>query len=96
MGLDYNNSRTYIDVNESAKKINFLPALPGVYVYTGCDYDSAFFRKGKKRPLEIMLKIQQFIDTFSKLATGVDCRGCCCIGVFHMYDVWVWQAVFNK
>ena len=67
MGLDYNNSRTHIDVNQSAENIDFLKALPGVYAYTGCDYVPAFFRKGKKRPVEIMLKSTKYIDTFNKL-----------------------------
>ena len=68
MGLDYNNSRrTFIDVEGTAGKLNFIQALPEIYVFTGCDYTHAFFRKGKKRRIEIMLKSVLFINTFNKM-----------------------------
>ena len=67
MGLDYNNSRTFIDVKGTADKLNFIQALPGIYTFTGCDYTPAFFRKGKKRPIEIMLKSVLFINFFNKM-----------------------------
>ena len=67
MGLDCNNSHTFIAVNETAGKLNFIQALPGIYVFTRCDYTPAFFRKGKKHPIEIMLKSVLFINTFNKM-----------------------------
>ena len=67
MGLDYNNSCTFIDDKGTADKLNFIQALPGVYAFTGCDYTPAFFRKGKKRPIEIMLKSVLFISMFNKM-----------------------------
>ena len=56
MGLHCNNSLTFIDVKGTADKLNYIQALPEVYAFTGCDYTPAFFRKGKERPIEIMLK----------------------------------------
>ena len=53
MGLDYNNSRTFIYVKETADKQNYIPALPGICTFTGCDYTPALFKK--KRPIEIIL-----------------------------------------
>ena len=47
MGLDYNNSLTFIDVKGTADKLNYIQALPGVCTFTGCDYTPAFFKKGK-------------------------------------------------
>ena len=67
MGLDYNNSHTFINVKRTADKLNFTQALPGIYAFTGCDYTPAFFRQGKKRPIEIMLKSVLFINTFNKM-----------------------------
>ena len=47
MGLDYNNSRTFIDVKGTADKLNYIQALSGVGTFTGCDYTSAFVKKVK-------------------------------------------------
>ena len=38
MGLDYNNSHTFIDVKGTADKLNFIQALPGIYAFNGCNY----------------------------------------------------------
>ena len=62
MGLDYNNSRTFIDVKGTTDKLNYIQVLPGVYTFTGCNYTPAFFRKGK-----IMLKSDLFTNTFNKM-----------------------------
>ena len=67
MGLYYNKSRTFIDVKGTADKLNFIQALPGIYAFTGCDCTPAFFRKGKKRPIEIILKSILYINTFNKM-----------------------------
>ena len=56
-----------MDVKGTADKLNFIQALSGIYAFTGCDYTPAFFRKGKKRPIEIMLKSVLLINTFNKM-----------------------------
>ena len=66
MGVDYNNSRTFINIKGTADKLNYIQALPGIYVFTGCKYTLAFLRKGKKHPIEIMLKSVLFVNTFKK------------------------------
>ena len=38
MGLDYNNSHTFIDAKGTPDKLNFIQALPGIYTFTGCNY----------------------------------------------------------
>ena len=70
MGLDYNNSSTFIDVKGTADKLNYIQELPGIYTFTGCNYPPAFFRKGKKRQIEIMLKSVLFVNMFNKMGAG--------------------------
>ena len=48
LGLDYNNSRHYVDIKATAENISYIQALPGIYAFTGCDYTPAFLKKGKK------------------------------------------------
>ena len=67
MVLDYNNSHTFNDVKGTADKLNYIQALPGIYTFTGWDHTPAFSRKGKKHPIEIMLKSDLFINTFSNM-----------------------------
>ena len=35
IGLDSDNSRRYIDITNGSKKLDYLYALPGVYIITG-------------------------------------------------------------
>ena len=60
VGLDYDNSRHYINVRKSYQNMTFVSALYQEYAFTGCDYISSFLRKGKKRPIEIMRKEEVF------------------------------------
>ena len=46
-GVDYNNSREYIDITELAKNTKIIKALPEIYAFTGNDYAPAYFKKGK-------------------------------------------------
>ena len=62
-----NNSRTFINVKGTVDKLNSIQALPGVYIFTGCDYLPAFFRKDKKHTTETMLKSDLFSNTFNKM-----------------------------
>ena len=59
-GLDHDNSRAFYDSTRLAAAIPFKMALP----------TPSFFRKGKVRPLKLMLKHQKFIDAFSSLGEG--------------------------
>ena len=69
-GLDSVNTRCYVDINNLAKTINYVDELPGIYVYTGCDYTPAFYQKGKVRPLALMMKHQKYLDAFSSLGNA--------------------------
>lgn len=50
------NAQRFINVTELYKSLgkNICEALPGFHTFTGCDYNPAFFRKRKKRPLSIL------------------------------------------
>ena len=66
-GVDYNNSRKYIDITELAKNIKSIKALPGTYAFTGNDYTPAFFKKGKIRPTQPIQKNKKIADIFINL-----------------------------
>ena len=43
-------------------------SLPAFHAYSGCDYTSAFVRKGKVRPLQLLEKDIKIQEAFSQLA----------------------------
>ena len=68
LGTDYNNSRHYVHVRRTAENMkHFISALPGIYNFSGNDYIPCFYKKGKTRPLELMLKSDENIHVFSKM-----------------------------
>ena len=66
-GVDYNNSRKYIDITELAKNMKSIKALPGTYAFAGKDYTPAFFKKGKFRPFQLIQKNEKIADIFINL-----------------------------
>ena len=59
MNCGNSNSRRYIDVSTivnalESKQAGLAAALPAMHALTGCDYTSAFYRKGKVKPLRIL------------------------------------------
>ena len=55
------NDRRHSDISGIAlalesKEKSLTAALPGLHSFTGCDYTTAFYRKGKVKPLEILEK----------------------------------------
>ena len=53
------NTRRYIDISSiatelEAKQPGLAAAQPGLHAFTGCDFTSAFYRKGKVKPFEIL------------------------------------------
>ena len=69
LNMSTSTSRRYVNINSILQEIgnNVAKALPGYHLFTGSDFTSAFWRKGKVRPLQLMRKNQKFIDIFSKL-----------------------------
>ena len=64
--MDSVNTRCYVDITNLAKTINYVDALPGM-LSLGCDYAPAFDKKGKVRPLALMMKHQIYLDALSSL-----------------------------
>jgi hypothetical protein len=69
------SSRHVIDVNALHEflGLDLCKALPGFHAFTGCDYNPAFFRKGKKRPFKLLAKYEEFQKAFASLGdTSID------------------------
>lgn len=60
-------SRTILDTTSSTLDENKRNALLGLHAFSGNDYVSGFFRKGKVAFWKTMMKKAEFIDTFAEL-----------------------------
>ena len=49
-----------------------MSALLGYHAFTGCDTTSAFSRRGKVKPLQIMGSSSEYIHTFASLGMSMD------------------------
>ena len=72
VGLDRNNTRRYVDVTKFSGELGreMCSALPAIHAFTGCDYTSAFLRKGKSRPVDIVERSPRFMNAFKELGTS--------------------------
>lgn len=69
------NSRHVVNISALVEDLglDLCRALPGFHAFTGCDYNSAFYRKGKIRPFGILKKRDEFKTAFANLGdTSVD------------------------
>lgn len=73
------NKRRYIDVSDiatslEAKQKGLAAAMPGLHAFTGSDFTTSFYRKGKVKPLEVLEKDQDgtLIEFFCKLSSKED------------------------
>lgn len=64
------NNYRYIDVTKIHNKLgkDFCRALPAFHAFTGCDYNPAFYRKGKRTPFKLLQKSQKYIDAFTAIS----------------------------
>ncbi|XP_018358131.1 PREDICTED: uncharacterized protein LOC108757918 isoform X2 [Trachymyrmex cornetzi] len=71
MDLGVGNARRYIDVSTLSQKLGPLlsQALPALHALTGCDYNPAFYRRGKKKPLDIVMNCPIFQKAFADLGS---------------------------
>ena len=65
----HGNKRRLIKVQDIKHEIGceIATALPGLHAFTGCDSTSAFMRKGKKGPLQILRRYTQYVKVFQQL-----------------------------
>ena len=73
------NNRRYINVSEIVKTLEektpgLAESLPGFHSFTGCDYTSAFYKKGKIKPFAILEKNAsgEYIRCFKSLGMQRD------------------------
>lgn len=48
-------------------------SLVGFHAFTGCDFNLAFYKKGKKKPFDILRSSESHIKTFTDIANIHDC-----------------------
>ncbi len=70
VGVSSKNTRRYICITDIAQTLGpqLCASLPAFHAYSGCDYTSAFARKGKVRPFKLLEKETEIQEAFSKLA----------------------------
>ena len=55
-GHNYGNSRKCINIKKLVSTVQNISSLPSLYAFLGNDYTSAFFGKGKVKPMQIAIK----------------------------------------
>ncbi|GBP85923.1 hypothetical protein EVAR_83536_1 [Eumeta japonica] len=45
-------------------KVRYRQSLPGFHAITGCDFNPAFFRKGKSKPYKTLKKYPEYQEAF--------------------------------
>lgn len=75
MDVGVGNAQRYIDVTKLYECLgkSLCNSLPGLHAFTGCDYNPAFFRKGKKRPLSILQSSKKYQKAFLNLGNLAEC-----------------------
>jgi hypothetical protein len=69
VGHSSNNTRRYIGISQLAEELpqSLINALSALHAFTGCDYTASFLGKGKVRPLNLMLRSDEYSNVFSNL-----------------------------
>ena len=60
-------SRRIVYMSSSGLSLSYRQALSGIHAFSGNDYVSSFFRKGKQLFWKKLLEYPDFVDVFSKL-----------------------------
>ncbi|CAH0663654.1 unnamed protein product [Spodoptera exigua] len=71
MDVGVGNSRRYIDVSRLYEILGstLAKSLPAFHAMTGCDYNPALYRKGKKRPLTMLKNSKRYQEAFGDLSS---------------------------
>ncbi|CAG9771355.1 unnamed protein product [Ceutorhynchus assimilis] len=56
-----------INVSGKVVEVHLSRALPAFHAFTGCDFNPAYFKKGKKRPFTVLQNSPQLINVFSNM-----------------------------
>ena len=68
----HGNSRKILQINNCKLPIDVQSALVGFHLFTGNDYVSSFFRKGKTMCYSLMTKDKKYLDAFMSLGSQWD------------------------
>ncbi|GBP87881.1 hypothetical protein EVAR_63820_1 [Eumeta japonica] len=55
--------------NTDTLKVRYRQSLPGFHAITGCDFNPAFFRKGKSKPYKTLKKYPEYQEAFKNFET---------------------------
>lgn len=60
------NNQRYINLTQVYEHLgaSLCRSLPGFHALTGCDFNPAFFKKGKQRPFNILMKKYEYQQAF--------------------------------
>ncbi|GBP29521.1 hypothetical protein EVAR_93318_1 [Eumeta japonica] len=70
MHVGAGNNQKFINVTKLSQTLglDLCSALPAFHAITGCDLNSAFYRKGKKKPFQILLKSPTYIQALCDIS----------------------------
>ena len=88
-GLDYNNSRKFINIKSLCQSLSYSHSVPAIYAFIGIDYMPSFYGKGKVRPIKLTKSQTRFSNAFKDLGEKeIDDLTVNIIEEFvcHMYD----------
>ncbi|OWR51558.1 hypothetical protein KGM_211269B, partial [Danaus plexippus plexippus] len=71
MDLGVGNAHRCIDVSALYKKLGskVSKALPALHAFTGCDFNPVLYRRGKKKPLQLLMNLEIFQEAFLDLGS---------------------------
>nr|CAH7764796.1 unnamed protein product [Callosobruchus chinensis] len=74
MEVGVSNNQRFINISKLYETLGpkLSATLPAFHALTGCDYNPAFFKKGKSRPYKILRNSEVYTDSFMKLSNVPD------------------------
>lgn len=76
MQIGLENNQRYINISKLYETLgkNLCLSLPAFHALTGCDFNPAFFRKGKKRSYDILQRSEKYMKAFADLGDFPNCN----------------------
>lgn len=74
MDLGVGNARRYIDVSALSVQLGSMlsRSLPAFHALTGCNFNPALYKRGKKRPFDILKKSEIFQKALADVGSDSD------------------------
>lgn len=74
VGTGYTQSDINITQLYKTLGADLASSLPAYHAFTGCDYNPAFYGKGKNRPLKLLIQSTKFMKAFAHLVQYPNCN----------------------